>query len=84
MGMYDYADPSTDPARCDALSAEPLECILCGNLADDDTFAPYCSESCVRQADGESDDEPNPRERGDDDGREYGDPRDAREERGRD
>lgn len=81
MSRFDYADPSTDPAYCDALSTEPLECILCGNISDDDMHSPYCSESCVRQADGESDEDENPRERGDDDGVEYGDPRDYRNER---
>lgn len=81
MSRYDYRDPGTDPAYCNGLSIEPLECILCGNLEDDDTHAPYCSASCARQADGESEEDDIPRERGDDDGVEYGDPRDYRDER---
>lgn len=75
---FDYADPGTDPAYCNGLGDEPVECLLCGNLMDNISDTPYCSESCARQADGESDEDENPREKGDDDGREYGDPRDYR------
>lgn len=84
MSRYDYRDPSTDPARGDALSEPPpdFDCIYCGNIEQDCTHWPYCSSRCAAQAEGESDeDEPNPRERHEDDGREYSDPRDAREER---
>lgn len=80
--MFDYEDPGTDTARCDALSESPdFDCIRCGNIEQDDAHWPYCSESCVRDAEGESEEDENPRERGDDDGCEYSDPRDAREER---
>lgn len=40
-----------------------------------------CIETDVLDADGQVVTEPNPRERGDDDGAEYSDPRDARAER---
>lgn len=62
-----------------------FECAVCGNIEQDATHWPYCSDDCARQTDGESrEDESNPRERDEDDGVEYGDPRDAREERDHD
>lgn len=82
MSKFDYRDPGTDPAYCDGLSDEPpdFDCLVCGNIEVDNTHFPYCSVSCERQAVEENDeDEPNPRQRGDDDGREYADPRDARD-----
>lgn len=59
MSRYDYRDPSTDQDRCDALSVEPGEftCLMCENIEQDDEFFPYCSASCARQADGESDED---------------------------
>lgn len=84
--MFDYKDPGVDPVYCDNHSdPPPAECILCENIADDDTFFPYCSASCARQADGESDEdeqaderEEEERERHADDGLEYGHPDDYR------
>lgn len=56
MSRFDYADPGTDPAYCDGLSAEPepvFECVWCNSQVmegDDDTHYPYCSDHCAINA----------------------------------
>ncbi len=80
MSKFDYSDPGVDPVYCDNHSEEPGEftCLMCENIEQDDEFYPYCSADCVRAADGESDEDENPRERYEDDGQTYGHPDDYR------
>ncbi len=81
---FDRPDPALSADYTDGLRpAEPdFECLRCGNLESDTTHFPYCDARCAADAAGESrEDEDDPRERHDDDGREFGDPRDFREER---
>ena len=82
--MSACSDACDHCGRCTAENerdSPEFECSWCGNIESDATHWPYCSESCANDAEGESREDENPRERDEDDGRTYADPRDERDDR---